>query len=281
MQQVSVVIPTFNRNIKCLRAVESVLNQTVGCEIIVVDDSSKVPFEFKSDLKIPSQHLLKIIRLERNLGVSNARNVGIKASTSEYIALLDSDDIWKHDKLQKQLDYLEMLSENYVVSCGWHIISNSSTKPKARIPKSMSNSKYFLEGCWFAPGSGSIMRKSFFQKVGFFDTRLRRLEDYEWYLRFASNGGKLFVVDEPLMYVERLTPPDKVVIVDSVSVIFQHCKSTHSIQDRRLIYSYLLMEVAVASFKSRDILKCLTAIAISFVLKPRLRLHLRQWWIHD
>src|SRR5437868_7134370 len=100
MPKVSVIIPTYNRGKLITRAVNSVLNQTFNdFEIIIVDDGSK---DETKNILMPYQNQKKNrikYFYQENRGISAARNRGIKESTGEYIAFLDSDDEWVSDKL--------------------------------------------------------------------------------------------------------------------------------------------------------------------------------------
>ena len=101
--KVSVIIPTFNRLSLISRAIDSVLKQTLKpFEIIVVDDGSS---DNTSTLIKNNYKSVKLIK-QKNLGVSKARNVGIKNSSGDWIALLDSDDEWKKNKLEVQIKSL-------------------------------------------------------------------------------------------------------------------------------------------------------------------------------
>jgi len=98
--EISVVIPTFNRADLILKAIESVLKQTYkASEIIVIDDGSN-----DETKKIIENYDIKYF-YQRNSGVSSARNKGIKVAKYDWIAFLDSDDTWREDKLQKQVDF--------------------------------------------------------------------------------------------------------------------------------------------------------------------------------
>ena len=104
MKTVSVIIPVYNRTFSIRDAVESVLIQSVKpSEIIVIDDGSS--FDMVLYLKNYMQHI-RLIKLNENKGISFARNTGIKAACSEYIAFLDSDDLFLPEKLEYQLNYM-------------------------------------------------------------------------------------------------------------------------------------------------------------------------------
>ena len=103
--KISVIIPVFNRSEMVSRALDSVLTQTRRAdEILVVDDGSTDG----TNKVLDSFDGIKIIRHEKNKGVAAARNSGISAANYEWIAFLDSDDIWKTTKLEQNEYYFEM-----------------------------------------------------------------------------------------------------------------------------------------------------------------------------
>src|SRR5262247_1178627 len=105
--RVSVVIPVYNRQALCERALASVLAQPIdGMEVIIVDDGSQPPFELPSDIAADAR--VRLIRHARNGGESAARNSGLGAAHSEWIAFLDSDDYWLADTLRPRLEAAEM-----------------------------------------------------------------------------------------------------------------------------------------------------------------------------
>ena len=111
--KVSVIIPFFNRVNLTINAIKSVLEQThENIELVLVDDGSTE--DIRKILDIQSQHKNIIYTKQSNLGVATARNNGIKFATGDYIAFLDSDDLFLPDKISIQLD--QMKRKNYFVS---------------------------------------------------------------------------------------------------------------------------------------------------------------------
>ena len=97
---VSVIIPTYNRLQFLPRALDSVLSQTFTVnEIVVVDDGST---DKTIETLKPAYKKVRFLK-QPNQGVSVARNIGIKAAKHNWIALLDSDDQWVTDKIEKQI----------------------------------------------------------------------------------------------------------------------------------------------------------------------------------
>ncbi|MDD3304945.1 MAG: glycosyltransferase [Bacilli bacterium] len=110
--KVSVIIPFYNRIDLVLNAINSVIKQTYkNLEILIIDDGSS---EDVSKIKklITKDKRINYIRLNKNKGASNARNVGIDKATGEYIAFLDSDDLFEKDKIAKQLHQLVLYDFN-------------------------------------------------------------------------------------------------------------------------------------------------------------------------
>lgn len=104
--QVSVVMPVHNGAAFISKALESVLLQDISLEIIIVDDGSTddLMMVLEPFLVRPEIHL---IRNERNIGVAESRNKGVRAARGEYIAFLDCDDWWEPQKLIRQLDLMK------------------------------------------------------------------------------------------------------------------------------------------------------------------------------
>src|SRR4030042_4827818 len=104
MPKVSVIIPTYNRGNLVLESIQSVFAQTFSdYEIIVIDDGST-----DNTREVLHPYLSKLTYIyEKNSGQSFARNIGILASKGEYIAFLDSDDLWEPEKLETQVKLLD------------------------------------------------------------------------------------------------------------------------------------------------------------------------------
>ncbi len=178
---ISTIIPVYNRPALVKRAIESVLNQSYKCdEIIVVDDGSsdKTPEilkSFKDKIKIITQ---------KNSGVSNARNSGIKVAKNRWIAFLDSDDIWCESKLQKQIEFHKSNKDILFSHTDEKWIRDGKTikrKTKHKKPEGLCFEQN-LNFCKIAP-STVMMDKSLFESVGYFDESLEVCEDYDLWLR--------------------------------------------------------------------------------------------------
>jgi len=193
---ISVVIPTYNRWNLLNRALSSVVNQTYPAhQIIVVDDGSD---EFVSDSLRHSFPRVQFLRQE-NKGVASARNLGIKQSTGEWIALLDSDDEWEPTKLDKQLAFIENFPELRAIHTGERWIRNGNeVTPPAYLDKSSDLLwERSLRHCLICPSS-VLIHRSVFETVGLFDEKLTVCEDYDFWLRLLLEK-EIVLVDEKLV----------------------------------------------------------------------------------
>lgn len=103
---VSIITPAFNSGTFIADAIESVLMQTYGAwEMIIVDDGSTD--DTGAVVKRYNDSRIRYIRLERNTGSANARNVGILHAKGDYLAFLDSDDIWMPQKMERQTAFMQ------------------------------------------------------------------------------------------------------------------------------------------------------------------------------
>ncbi len=200
MPKVSVIIPTYNRAHLVGRAIRSVLNQTYhDFEIIVVDDGSTDNTE--EVVKGFNDERMRYIRHKENKGGATARNTGIKAAKGEYIAFQDSDDEWLLKKLEKQMEVFKNASpEEGVVYAGfWRIKKGKKTyTPSSEITRKEGNiHKALLKGN-FVTTQAAVVKKECFEKAGMFDERLRRLQDWELWIRISKYYNFKYI-NEPLV----------------------------------------------------------------------------------
>lgn len=195
---VSVVIPTYNRENKIARSIQSVLNQTYSdLECIVVDDGSTDNTQQVVEAIIDPR--LKYVRLPEGKGANTARNYGVSISTGEYIAFQDSDDVWKAEKLEKQLALLNNHQAD-IVSCPY---SSMNGEP-FHFWDHFENSRMlcFLD---FFPGNVVSTQTMLGKKECFiacqFDNRLPRLQDHELAIRLVTKFDIWFDL-EPLVLVD-------------------------------------------------------------------------------
>ncbi len=202
---VSVIIPTFNRSRLVAEAVASALAQeAVTFEVIVVDDGSE------DDTPAVLTSLGVAVRpvFQAHAGVSAARNTGIRMARGEWLAFLDSDDLWLPQKLQKQLDFFRTHPHYKICQTEetW-IRHGCRLNPKGyhRKPQGYCFPR-LLERCLVSP-SAVVIHRSLFEEVGFFDESLPACEDYDLWLRIGCRHP-IGLVEEPLT-VKRGGHPDQ------------------------------------------------------------------------
>ncbi len=184
--EISIVIPVHNRSWSIKRAVDSVLSQSLPPrEIIVVDDGSMDGV--KEILKCYGDRIILISHAE-NRGVSAARNRGIRASTCEWIAFLDSDDEWLKDKLSRHVDYLRKNPFLEIVQCDEIWIRNGKRVNKCKYHEKREGWiwNFSLERCMISP-SCVMVKKALLKECGLFDTDMPACEDYDLWLRLSRH----------------------------------------------------------------------------------------------
>ena len=194
--KISAIIPTFNRIDLLKRAIDSVLNQSIKpYDIIVVDDGST---DGTSDMIQQKYKSIKLIQ-QKNSGVSAARNNGIKNAQGDWIALLDSDDEWKKNKLEEQVNKLTDNPKYEFCHTNEIWIRNG-----IRVNQKKRHKKYggfifdkCLDICRISPSS-VLFNKNIFNHIGWFNDKLPVCEDYDLWLRITAEFEILFI-DKPLI----------------------------------------------------------------------------------
>jgi glycosyltransferase involved in cell wall biosynthesis len=174
-----------------VRALESVLSQThAAAEIIVIDDGST---DHTVDLISGNYPSIKLMTQD-NRGVSAARNTGIRTARGEWIALLDSDDEWFPEKLQRQMQALQDNPGYRVVHCNEIWIRNGRrVNPMKKHRKHGGRIfKHCLPLCTLSP-SAVVLHREVFEEVGLFDEALPVCEDYEMWLRICAKHPVLLL----------------------------------------------------------------------------------------
>ena len=193
--KISVVIPTYNRYEPLKRALRSIYCQShQPVEVIVIDDGST-----DNTSKIAEDFPKIKYFYQGNRGVSSARNRGIKESTSDWIAFLDSDDEWHKYKLEEQVKLHKKDKTLYMSYTDERWVRDSQT---VNIPKKFKKFggdifENNLSHCIIAPSS-ALIHKKLFKSVGLFDEDLEVCEDYDLWLRISLKH-KIGLVNQKLI----------------------------------------------------------------------------------
>jgi glycosyltransferase involved in cell wall biosynthesis len=245
---VSVVIPTYNRGAKILRAVSSVLRQTYGnLELIVVDDASTDGTA--ALLESVRDSRLRLVRHRTNRGAATARNSGVAAARGRWIAFQDSDDIWLPEHLYRQIQAIRELPEDYValfctkINYGLDLHGRYGSRSSSCIPRPEERIESgdlhprLLQGNIIGPQTALIAREAFLA-VGGFDERLRNNEDWDFFIRL-SERGRIGFLDDPLVIV--MTSEDSIsrnCRYSAVSFVTIYGKIRRRTRDRQLLASH-------------------------------------------
>lgn len=190
---VSVVIPVFNGSTLLAAAVRSVLAQSWSeIEIVIVDDGSSDDIQGAVDT-LPVDVLF--IR-QANAGPAAARNRGIGASSGDYIAFLDVDDLWTPDHLEAL--YAEFRANPSLdVSHGLAQVTTlvAPDSPGEYLGNPRESFPHYI-------GAG-LYRRVAFEKIGVFDTELRFGEDTDWFQRARSASLRIAHLEEVTLFVRR------------------------------------------------------------------------------
>lgn len=188
---VSVVITTYNGLDTIERAVNSVINQTYkNIEIIVVDDNG-----IGSNTQIKTEEIIRnlnddivYIPHEKNLNGSAARNTGIKNANGKYVALLDDDDAFRYDKIEKQVSLLESKGDEYGLCYTGTMIHFANGQTKEVLPEDEGDlfEKVMLRQIKAAT-SVLLFRKDIAIELNYFDDTFKRHQDWEFLDRVSLN----------------------------------------------------------------------------------------------
>ncbi|WP_346934856.1 glycosyltransferase family 2 protein [Clostridium sp.] len=194
---VSVIIPFYNRVDWLMQAIDSVLNQTyTNYEILIINDGSK---ENMDDFLL--RYKEKIIYIvKENGGPAAARNLGIKKASGEYIAFLDSDDLWISNKLECQIN--EMINKNAAWSqTSYELFGNGADGKKVN---AIINPNLFKKLLYISNGIATptvMVKKSMFNEEELLFVENKRYgEDTELWIRL-SNKSDILSVDKVLTKV--------------------------------------------------------------------------------
>lgn len=196
--KVSVVIPAYNGEKYIAEAIESALTQSYPVfEIIVVDDGSA-----DRTKEIVGQYPQIKYFYQENKGPAAARNKGIRESSGEYIAFLDSDDAWAPKKTELQVEKMEGSPEHGLVYTGRTRVGPHRAKDMKKRLKPPEG--YVFERLLknnFICCSSVMVRRECFRKAGYFDesSAINKSEDYDMWLRIARDHSMGFI-DMPLVY---------------------------------------------------------------------------------
>lgn len=220
MPLISIIMPAFNAERFLEDSIQTVLNQTfTDWELLIVNDGSTDRTVNIVEAHTKKDERVKLINQE-NKGVGAARNKAIRASQGEWIAFLDSDDLWNPEKLQKQMDTVNTIfGIDLVFSDGWIFYENNlnelqqyfyylSNSKDAIIPVANFSGDVMYKMQYrynYVPILSVLVKKSVLAKVGFQEERkyYQGCEDLDYWIRIAKAGAEFYGMNEKLFYYRK------------------------------------------------------------------------------
>ena len=195
---VSIITPSYNCSKFIEETVASIQKQTYSnWELVIVDDASTDnSVEVIKSLQ-ENDNRIKLYYLEKNSGAARARTKAIELAQGEYIAFLDSDDLWLPTKLEKQLDFMQ--KHNYMFSCTKYQEISENGKIKGDIIKVVDKSDYkkVLKTCPI--GNSTVMYNA--KVLGKFAVpNIKRNNDFALWLTMLKSTEAIYGLDEVLTY---------------------------------------------------------------------------------
>ena len=185
-KKISIILPNYNSAKYLSRTISSILSQTYKkWELILVDDCSnketiQILRKFEKNKKI------KVFYLKKNKGAAYCRNFAIKKSKSDYLAFIDSDDLWKKNKLEKQLNFMENNKLEFSYTNYFAKIESKSEIKEVMSPKKISFEE-FTNNTAIAT-STMMAKREIVKNIKFTPTEI--CEDYFYKCQILKKIGK-------------------------------------------------------------------------------------------
>src|SRR5699024_1050422 len=190
-----VIMPAYNSEKFIGRALDSIIAQTYkNWEVIVVDDCStdNTPIVVREYIEKYPQ--IKYCKLVKNSGAAVARNKAIDKATGTYIAFLDSDDVWKPEKLSIQIEFMEKNEYNFTCTSYTKIDEEDNYLGKTVMTKIKSDYSRVLRTC---PGNSTVIYNA--EILGKFKIPdIKKRNDYVMWLKVIKKSKYLYGLEEPL-----------------------------------------------------------------------------------
>jgi len=236
---VSIITPVYNAEKFISESIESVLNQTYNnWEMILVDDCSSDKSSEIINKYAEKDDRIKYIKLDINSGAAVARNTAIEASKGRYIAFLDSDDLWKPKKLERQLNFMKDNDVAFSFT-GYDIIDEygNEMNKSVQVPYKIDYNgllKNTIIGCLTV-----VVDK---EKIGNFKMPLiRTRQDLATWLMILRRGHIAYGINEPLAnyrYVENSISSNKIKVMKKNWYVYRKIENLSLIKSTYVFILY-------------------------------------------
>ena len=192
---VSIIMPTYNCAKFIKETIESVLNQTYeNWELVIVDDCSNDNTE--EIVESFNDKRIKYHKLEKNSGAAVARTTAMKMAIGNYMAFLDSDDLWKKEKLEKQLEFMKKNNYNFTCTAYEQIDEEGNKLNKVIKTKKKANYNRILLDC--PVGNSTVMYNV--DNLGKFEVpNIRKRNDDALWLQILKREKFIYGMPDVLM----------------------------------------------------------------------------------
>jgi glycosyltransferase involved in cell wall biosynthesis len=268
MSLITTIIPVFNRADIVARAIDSVLAQELppgfSVKVVVVDDASSD--DLAAALGRYGNDVI-CVRHARNSGAAAARNSGMTLAADGYVAFLDSDDVWLPGKLKVQLDM--MRANRWPASCtAYYIARPGRSEIVSPLYKTGTlGLADFVWGCFTGSGSTLICTRAVLDEVGPLDAGLRRLEDWDWLLRYGQKHELGFIA-EPLTRVHPSHHQEPEKVLAALAILRAKHMSALTAVQRRHFLAGMELELAAAHYRRGNLLAMIAPLLKSLIHSP-------------
>lgn len=195
---VSIITPTFNSESFILDTIRSVQSQTYQhWELIIVDDASTDSTEKSVKNEALKDARVQFYKLETNSGAGVARNFAIDKAKGKYITFLDADDLWKFDKLEKQIDFLNEKQIPFTFSF-YDCINEKGKLIGKRVEAPLKLTYRQLFFCNYVGNLTGIYDTDYFGKIQI--STIRKRQDWIMWLTILKKIKVAYVVPESLAF---------------------------------------------------------------------------------
>lgn len=258
---VSIIIPTKNRHVQLIRAVESCIKQSFKeFEVIIVDDNSDPSLKASKILSEYTHSNIHIIELNSSVGGGEARNIGVASSKGIYVTFLDSDDAFLENALETHLSIHSKpsINENTITYAkglryrckGLEFKEKLGIEPKYGKLHGQSVSNYLFSGNGKMFTPTLFLRKTFFNEIRF-NSKLRRHLDYGFVIDAERRKANFIFIDKPVFFWIS-DEDDEGAVAKSINIntciyFLEQYSSFINTRDLKLYYKNILSTVAILS----------------------------------
>jgi teichuronic acid biosynthesis glycosyltransferase TuaG len=237
VEKISIIIPTLNSGGTIKRTLNSVFSQSYKkWEILIIDSySSDETLKF---VKSFNSKKIKFYKYPKSKGLAAARSFGISKSSGNYISFLDSDDIWKKNKLSYQINYMK--KNNYNFCCTEYSLINNDVKKNFLIKNNYIDYNFLLSDRPIALSTVMVTKKLILSVSNKYKKN-NFAEDYLWWIMILKNNYKCYVLKKNLtnIYVTNNSRSEN--IMKNFISLFRIYRYNLKLNLFKLVYTFFLL----------------------------------------